>query len=49
LPPRIEQVLLNAGRRLPLNPDSVPRYDDATRRLQAARAEIVSACLQLGK
>jgi hypothetical protein len=49
LPRQVEQVLLSTGRRLPLNPDSVPLYDDASRRLRAARAEIIAACLRLGK
>ena len=49
LPPRVERVLLSTGRRVPLNPDGVPLYDDAARRLQAARADIISACLRLGR
>jgi hypothetical protein len=49
LPPRVERVLLSTSRRVPLNPDGVPLYDDATRRLRAARADLISACLRLGK
>jgi outer membrane protein assembly factor BamB len=49
LPPRVEQDLLSTGRRLPLNPDSTLLYDDATRRLRVARAEIISTCLRLGE
>jgi len=49
LPPQIEQVLFNTGRRLPLQPDSVPLYEEATLRLQAARARLIAACLRLGE
>ena len=47
LPKRIEPLLLGTGRRLPLTPDSVPAYKQATDSIEAARSEIVGACMAL--
>ena len=47
LPKKVEATLLQAGRRLPLTPDSVPLYDQTTQELADARAEIIAACLGL--
>lgn len=46
-PKNMEAMLLNVGRRLPLMPDSVPVYEEATRALEEARAAIIAACLSL--
>jgi hypothetical protein len=47
LPMEMERVLHQAGRRLPLTPDSVPLYDEIFRELQDAREQIAGACLEL--
>lgn len=49
LPKEVEAALHKVGRRLPLTPDSVPVYDEATKLVQDARARIVSMCLALKK
>ncbi|MFH1741760.1 MAG: FG-GAP-like repeat-containing protein [bacterium] len=47
LPKEIETILFFVGRRLPLTPDSVPLYEEATRRLEDARRQIIEMCLRL--
>ena len=47
LPRDIEATLARAGRRLPLNPDSVPLYDSIASSIHEARQHIVDACLDL--
>ncbi len=47
VPTRIEANLHRLGRRLPLTPDSVPAYRDATRQIQQARREIAEACISV--
>jgi hypothetical protein len=47
LPRRIESALWATGRRLPLVPDSVPVYAEATRSVQEARRQMIAACLRL--
>ncbi len=47
LPKEMESTLLSVGRRLPLTPDSVPAYKQATDSLNDARRSIVEACLRL--
>ncbi|HOJ33080.1 MAG TPA: PQQ-binding-like beta-propeller repeat protein [Candidatus Hydrogenedentes bacterium] len=49
VPTHVEEALRRIGRRIPLTPDSVPRYEEATRTLDAARREIVGACLELSE
>ena len=46
-PKAMEKELLNTGRRLPLNPDSVPLYEDISRKLEEARASVAEQCLAL--
>lgn len=47
VPKEIEETLRKTGRRIPLTPDSVPQYEEATRTLKIAHQRIVAACLQL--
>jgi len=47
VPEQIAETLQKTGRRLPLTPDSVPLYDEATRELQKARDQITDVCLRL--
>jgi hypothetical protein len=47
LPKQIEESLHSAGRRLPLNPDSVPQYDRITETLDEARMKIIEECLRV--
>ena len=47
LPVKIENTLNSAGRRLPLDPDSLPLYERVTETLKKARAELVEACLRV--
>jgi len=47
VPGEIEGALHEAGRRLPLTPDSVPLYDEIARRLEEARGDVIAACLAL--
>jgi hypothetical protein len=49
LPAAIHDVLAETGRRLPLTPESVPLYERATATIQAARRQIVDACIRLDK
>jgi hypothetical protein len=42
----MEAALLNAGRRLPLTPDSVPLYKQVTQSLADARRRIIETCLR---
>ncbi|MCC6486088.1 MAG: DUF4091 domain-containing protein, partial [Candidatus Hydrogenedentes bacterium] len=49
IPVEMAEVLLQAGRRLPLTPDSVPLYKEVTRRVDEARARIVAMCLDVAK
>ncbi|MBI5092198.1 MAG: PQQ-binding-like beta-propeller repeat protein [Candidatus Hydrogenedentes bacterium] len=46
-PKAMEKELLNAGRRLPLTPDSVPLYEKVSETLEQTRAAIVQQCLAL--
>jgi len=46
-PTAIEAALHQAGRRLPLTPDSVPLYDQVAAQLRHVRQQIVAACLAL--
>ena len=46
-PEEMEATLRRVGRRLPLTPDSVPLYDQATGTLEGVRRRIVEACLAL--
>ena len=47
LPAEIEATLLGVGRRLPVTPDSVPAYRQATDALAGARRAIAEVCLKL--
>ena len=47
LPVEIEAALLATGRRLPLNADSVPLYEQTTQRLNEARSKIMETCLRV--
>ncbi len=47
LPKEMATTLQLTGRRLPLTPDSVPVYEDATQKLAEARARIVAICLEV--
>ena len=49
IPVEMAEVLLQAGRRLPLTPDSVPVYEEVTRRVDETRARIVAMCLDVAK
>ena len=49
LPHRVEAALHETGRRLPLTPDSVPVYEQATDIIQDARKQIVEMCLRLSR
>ncbi len=46
-PGNIEAMLLRTGRRLPLNPDSVPQYEEVARAVEQARTQIKEARLRL--
>ncbi|NIA14469.1 MAG: PQQ-binding-like beta-propeller repeat protein [Nitrospiraceae bacterium] len=46
-PPAIEAALHQAGRRLPLTPDSLPLYNQVHHALQGARKQIAATCLEL--
>jgi len=46
-PRDIQRSLYGVGRRLPLTPDGVPAYDQATRALETTRQRLVEACLSL--
>ena len=43
----MEAVLSQAGRRIPLTPDSVPLYEQTTNRVEKLRQQIVEQCLAL--
>ncbi len=47
VPKEMESTLYNAGRRIPLTPDSVPMYEQITAALQDARQRVIDACLVL--
>ncbi|MCX5759280.1 MAG: FG-GAP-like repeat-containing protein, partial [Candidatus Hydrogenedentes bacterium] len=47
-PRKVEATLLDVGRRLPLTPDSVPLYEEATCVVNEAREAIIKSCLALG-
>jgi len=47
LPNEVESLLLRVGRRLPLTPDSVPLYEQATTTLDNARRQMAEMCLKL--
>lgn len=49
VPRIIEQALHGAGRRLPLTPDGVPLYEDASQSADEARERIIAACIALEK
>ena len=47
LPGKVDDVLQRTGRRMPLTPDSVPLYEQATHTVNEARREIVETCLRI--
>jgi hypothetical protein len=49
LPREVAAVLQETGRRLPLTPEGVPAYQDATEFVRDARHQIVQACLRVNE